>query len=154
MKPTHTQINFCRLTKTSQEDYQTNLFETGCEFAENLGYTCPQKYKEEYIQILLSLPQYWKWWSTQWNIRTQEAFGVVGISENETHINSLEIDALNEAFASAHSLSSYQHIYPNNLVMKALKEKIQTHETTTLKSNTSKGMERNRIRRSRVSVEL
>ncbi|TWP31259.1 hypothetical protein ETU08_01905 [Apibacter muscae] len=151
---TTTQSNFCRLTGMPEEIYQTILFECGCEFAENYCKYLPEEARENHIRVMLSLSQYWNWWKTQWNIRTQEAFGLTGIKENEPQLCPFEIEALKEAFYDTHCENSYRNIYPNNLVMKVLRQKIYGSRNNTLKSNSIKGMERNRTRKSSVSVEL
>ncbi|TWP30539.1 hypothetical protein ETU09_00630 [Apibacter muscae] len=151
---TTTQFNFCRLTGIPEEIYQTILFECGYLYAENYCKHLPEGHKENHIRSLRSLSEYWNWWKTQWNIRTQEAFGITGIKQNESNLRPFEIEVLKEAFYDTHCENSYQNIYPNNLVMKALREKIYGNRNNTIKTYSIKGMERNRTRKSSVSVKL
>lgn len=117
----NTQTNFCRLTGITQEEYQNVLFESGYLYADSYW---SKHLSDDWItfsKVMRETKEYWKWWATQWNIRTQEAFGVAGINENEKQISMEKSNALIEAFIETHSENSYENIYPNNLVMKSLK---------------------------------
>lgn len=155
MKINNTQYNFCRLTGITEETYQINLFESGCLYAENYWKNLlPEIEKQKTVKIMLSLTEYWSWWKTQWNIRTQEAFGITDIKEEEKKLYSFEIEALIEAFYDTHCENSYTYIYPNGLVMKALKQKIYGNRTISPKPKTIKRLERNRTRKSSASIEF
>jgi hypothetical protein len=154
MKPTSTQINFCRLTGMSEEVYQTTLFECGYLYAKLYWLKKTLNNWQILAKTMRETKEYWSWWSTQWNIRTQEAFGICGIKENEVKLHSFEIDALKEAFYDTHCENSYLSIKPNNLVIKALKQKIYGSGNNTLKPNSIKGVERYRARKSGAPIEL
>lgn len=149
----NTQTNFCRLTGITQEEYQNVLFESGYLYADSYW---SKHLSDDWItfsKVMRETKEYWKWWATQWNIRTQEAFGVAGINENEKQISMEKSNALIEAFIETHSENSYENIYPNNLVMKSLKQKIYGSNKTLI-PNTIKGVERNRLRKSSISIKL
>jgi hypothetical protein len=136
MKPTITQYNFCHLTGITQEQYQTALFETGYLYAELYWSKNLPSNWQKLARIMRETKEYWKWWTTQWNIRTQEAFGIVGINENEKQISMDESDALFEAFMESHNLKSYEFIYPNKLVFIAFKEKLHENRfENTIREN-------------------
>lgn len=129
MNLTNTQANFCRLTGITEEQYQTILFEYGCLYAETYWKNTLLQNSQKLSKIMLSLSQFWNWWQIQWNIRTQEAFGVVGIDETESVLSETEQCALIESFKDTHNLKTFTYIYPNQWVFKAFKEKLDGNKT-------------------------
>lgn len=105
-----TQSNFCRLTGITEEQYQTALFETGCLYAELYWSKNLPNGWQMFAKVMRETKEYWKWWSTQWNIRTKEAFGIVGINENEKQISIDESDAFVKIYVEgyiANAVSRY-----------------------------------------------
>ncbi|TWP23501.1 hypothetical protein ETU10_07195 [Apibacter muscae] len=128
---TATQINFCRLTRTTEEEYQTILFNSGCLFAEWYWTNgLPISWKEK-AQRMMQTKEYWRWWETMWNIKTQEAFGLVAIQENENIISQLEKKALLEAFVETHQLERFKHLYPDKLTFMAMDKKLNHGKVPT-----------------------
>lgn len=141
MKPiTTTQINFCRLAEITEEQYQTFLFETGYRYTEWYWFENLPHNWQMLSKVMRETKEYWFWWATQWNIRTQEAFGVVGINENEKQISTDESDALLEAFLDSHKLKSFEWIYPNKLVFMAFNQKLYENR----RINNNQALDRNR----------
>jgi len=121
---TDTQQNFCRLTGMSADKYQNLLFEQGCTYVEWYFTYCGNAGKA-LAQVMLYCSCFWKWWATQWNIRTQEAFNSVAVKEDEQYIEPTAVAALLDAFYNAHDMEAYIHVYPNRVVFKQFNEKIK-----------------------------
>lgn len=125
-----TQYNFCNLTGITEDQYQAALFETGYLYAELYWSKNLPNGWQILAKVMRYTKEYWKWWCVQWDIRTQEAFSVVGISENEKKISIYESDALFDAFIDSHQLNSFDRIYPNKLVFMAINKKLYENKKT------------------------
>ncbi|ADX66862.1 hypothetical protein [Weeksella virosa] len=124
------QHNYCRLTETDLFDYQNDILENGCTYAEMYWqFIVNEETRQKQIQITTQSKEYWRWFQNQFHLQVRNAFGAVNVEPTEPFVEQSALDALKESYVyHTNPKLMVQHVFPTKKVSKEIETICKQYE--------------------------